>query len=779
METIFKLGIMLSVVDMLTGPVKSMGQAIDGLRAKAGSVGPVFDKMVTYGKYLAGMGAVIVGVLGATALATAGTQKALGELASMGVTDMAAMERAASDFSNQCSGTTKAQFIASAYDIRSGISSLSDQGVADFTYLAALTGKATKGTTAEMTSLFASGYNIYKGMYANLTDLQFGEVFSAGISASVKQFKATGSSMAQAISTLGATATTAKRPLEEQLAILGMLQATMSGSEAGTKYRAIMQMAAGAGQKLGISLTDSNKQLLSMPEILNKLHGKYGATLDAAEKMQIQAAFGSQEAVAVIDLFYDKVGELTSNINLLGTAQRQGTAITEQMAQAMNKDIGGGIMLLGQQWSNLQEVIGKQLLPVLVPLFAGISRVIVKVQQFAEKHATLTKVAVLSLAVLGALGFLLGGLGMALGTVGMMAPAAAVGLTNIGKAFTYLQAGLLKLIPAIWSFTLALLANPITWVVVGVIALVAGLIWLYRNFEGVRNAVKLVLYVLGYFLGALGKIGKEIGNSLQPSLDALLKGFRWLGVGLKEAFMQSPFGDLIKSFIAIEQYMARLDWRQAGAKIVETLAAGIKAATPAPVKAVFDVFSLVGNLLPHSDAKEGPFSQLTLSGARIMETLGAGVTGAAPGLHKTVAAALAGAALTTSIAVTPMPAQAVSPNVQTVTGSATWQAQPVAAPAVQDLAGAASWQAQQIKAPVLPDLTASATWQPQMIEPPATLPGQVGQVDSLTPKPAANPAKAAGKTIIIQHLEVTIPGVTDGEGFVRELQRLVEEYDAA
>ena len=42
------------------------------------------------------------------------------------------------------------------------LSSLSDEGVAEFTALAALTAKATKSTASEMTSLFATGYGIYK-----------------------------------------------------------------------------------------------------------------------------------------------------------------------------------------------------------------------------------------------------------------------------------------------------------------------------------------------------------------------------------------------------------------------------------------------------------------------------------------------------------------------------------------------------------------------------------------------------------------------------------------
>ena len=68
---------------------------------------------------------------------------------------------------------SKADFISAAYDIKSGIASLSDEGVAEFTSLAALTAKATKSTAGEMTSLFATGYGIYKDYYSDLSDMEF------------------------------------------------------------------------------------------------------------------------------------------------------------------------------------------------------------------------------------------------------------------------------------------------------------------------------------------------------------------------------------------------------------------------------------------------------------------------------------------------------------------------------------------------------------------------------------------------------------------------------
>jgi TP901 family phage tail tape measure protein len=698
-------------------------------------------------------------VLTGTAMATVDTQKALGELASVGVKDMAALETAAVRFSNQWAGTAKSEFIAAAYDIKSGISSLTDAGVADFTRLAALTGKATKSSTAEMTSLFATGYGIYKDMYGDLSDLGFGEVFSAGIAGSVKSFKTTGSGMAQAISSLGSAATVAKRPMEEQLAVLGMLQATMSGSEAGTAYKAVIRDIGQAGKKLGMNFYDANNNLKSLPEILTTLQGKFG-DLTGVEGDVLKNAF-ADESYKTIAQLYSKVGDLTGNIQSLGAAMRNGTAVTEQMAAAMNQDIGAGLGLFGQQWHNLVEVIGKQMIPVLAPLFSGIGRVIMAVAEFAERHDTLTRVAVVGSAVLATLAFTLGGLAMALGVVGLMTPAVSAGLGNMVKAAAFLKTGLVTVIPAVWGFTAALLANPITWIVLGVVALIAALVWLYKRFEGVRNVVKIVLYVLGYFLGAVVRVGKGIWLALQPVLSKLAPLFRGLvqpallaGKVIKWVFLNlTPVGWLIQAFGKAEGYLAGLDWRQAGAKIVDTLkwgffnltpvgwlirafttardflsginlyesgakilgtlVEGIKSRTMEVVDSVTGVFSKVRNLLPFSDAKEGPLSSLTLSGARIMETLGAGVQTAAPGLHATLKNALAGAALATTLAVSPVAAGETPVPAQTTAG-----------------------------------------------------------------RSAVGEAGRDGKSITIQNLTVQLPGVVDAESFVRQLQALVGGYDA-
>ncbi|MFR4560640.1 MAG: phage tail tape measure protein [Flavonifractor plautii] len=222
LESVFKLSLIMNMVDNITGPMAKINSSVNGGVSRLQKLEGTLGGMVKTGAVMTELGSSIAGAALAPVEATFETRRALGELASLGVKDLEAVEDAARSFSDQWAGTSKADFISASYDIKSGIASLSDEGVAEFTTWPS-TGKATKSTVAEMTSLFATGYGIYKGYYEDLTDLEFGEVFSAGIARSVQQFKTTGSEMAASIESLGAAATNANVPLEEQLSVLGMV----------------------------------------------------------------------------------------------------------------------------------------------------------------------------------------------------------------------------------------------------------------------------------------------------------------------------------------------------------------------------------------------------------------------------------------------------------------------------------------------------------------------------------------------------------------------------
>ncbi len=522
LESVFKLSLVMNMIDNLSGPMAGVASKVGANVSKLDSISETLGNVAKSGAIMQETGNQIVGAVLAPVEATFETKRALGELASLGVQELGKIEDAARSFSDQWAGTTKADFISAAYDIKSGIASLTDEGVAEYTNLAGLTAKATKSTIGEMTSLFATGYGIYKNFYADLSDIEFGEMFSAGISQSVKQFKTTGSEMASAIESLGASATNANVPLEEQLTVLGMLQATMSGSEAGTKYAAFIQAAAKGGEALGLAFLDANNQLKSMPEIIDQLRGKYGETIDAVEKQQLAEAFGTDEAVDLIDLMYGKIGDLQTNIVGMYDALGSGTGVAMEMASAINETEPERYERLQQRIHNITESIGNSLLPTVNDFMGVGEQVLTKVGSWIEKNQELVKVIMLIVLAVG--GFLVVG-----GTLITVISGVGIIITKAISAFKMLKAGfvlvkgaLTPLITSVWSFTSALLANPVTWIVIGIVALIAALVLLYNKCEWFRNAVNAIINFFKEKLGAALEVAKNIFGAIGNAISSVM-----------------------------------------------------------------------------------------------------------------------------------------------------------------------------------------------------------------------------------------------------------------
>ena len=721
LESVFKLSLIMSMVDNLTSPLSRVQAGVGSSVSRLQKMEQGLGSMTKTGIGMDVVGEQITEAALAPVQATFETRRALGELSSLGVKDLQTLENAATDFSNMWAGTTKAEFISAAYDIKSGIASLSDEGVAQFTELSGLTAKATKSTVGEMTSLFATGYGIYKDYYSSMTDMEFGEMFSAGIAKSVQQFKTTGSGMSQAIESLGASATNAKVPLEEQLSILGMLQATMGGSEAGTKYNAFLKSAAKGGKELGLNFLDANNQLLSMPEILDKLRGKFGETMDAAEKIKIQEAFGDQEAVALIDLLYNKTGDLQNNILSLYDSMGQGRGVAEEMANAMNQTEPDKFQVLQQKIQNVKETMGNSLLPTVNTMLDKGSELADRVGNWANEHQDLVQILMVTALVLGT--FLtvagttiavVGGVGLVFTKTGgmvvgfisqirklpdllttiriygmyagdgvkkgfMLIKSAGgtalsgvrmlgTGILNMGRqAATAATTAMAPLITSVWSFTAALLANPITWVVIAVIALIAVLVLLYSKCEWFRDGVNAVWdailaggrAVVDFFGGLFSAIGSGISTVLgaaQATVSEKLGNMRAAyeahggGIrGIAAAAVEGVKGYYTAGFTFIDNLTGgklsaiagkftgginnikntvtgAVSWfKQSGAKIMDTFTEGIRSAINKPVEAVKGGLQKIRNMLPFSDAKTGPLSTLTLSGRRTMSTYAEGI----------------------------------------------------------------------------------------------------------------------------------------------------------
>lgn len=548
LESVFKLSLIMNMVDHLTGPMGAVQSSVDGSVSKLQAANSAFGSMVSTGSAMATLGGEITSAVLAPVEATFETRRAIGELASLGVQDLAAIEAAATDFSSTWAGTTKSDFITAAYDIKSGIASLSDEGIADYTRLAGLTATATKATTAEMTSLFATGYGIYKDYYDDMSDLEFGEMFSSGISSAVRLYKTSGSEMSAAISRLGASATNANVPMEEQLAILGQLQATMSGSEAGTKYAGFLRSAARGGEELGLSFLDANNQLKSLPEILDQLQGKFGETIDAAEKMELQKAFGDQQAIQFIDLFYNKTDQLQGGILDVYDALGEGIGVTEEMANKINEVEPAQFEVLQQKIHNVKESIGTALLPTVNDFLGKGAEVIERVGVWIENNQELVAIILKVALAIGGVLTVAGSLVAVFGTVGMIVTKTISGFKMLKSGFLLVKGALSPLIGTVWKFTAALLANPVTWIVIGIIALIAAIYLLWTKCEWFRDGVMAVVnfikekvgaaieFIKGIFSGIanfIGNIFGKIKSTVSGALGNIKTTYEEHGGGIK------------------------------------------------------------------------------------------------------------------------------------------------------------------------------------------------------------------------------------------------------
>ncbi len=486
---LFTIGVMLSATNMLSPAFKDA----------QGDVSALDKQVVQFGQNITAISTAALGlgkkILDPLKNAYGDSQflkAAQGELMTLGIMGegLGKITAQANAYTAQFAGTTASDFVSAAYDIKSGISTLGDEAVGQFTAIASMTGAATKSTTGEMTNLFATGYGIYRKQFDAFgeatiegwnalsqeeKDIKFGEYFSAGIASTVQEYKTNGTNMSAAMSNLGATATSANVAFEEQLTILGMLQKTMSGSEAATKYRAFLNAAYGAGDKLGLTFTDANDQLLSMPEILNAIKDKYGETLDAVEGDELKNAFGTDEAVALVKMLYSETDTLSTSINKMNLSLQEGAIKTRQMAQAAN--YGKDMELYDQKINRLTTSLGNSFAPVMSTVLGVMGDGAVIISDFMNEHETLSSV------VIGTVG-VLGGLAVGVGSLGVIVGGAATFMPFLSGGLGLVATGMGAVTAATKAATAAMLTNPIGLAAVG-IAAAAYLI--YDNWEPIAG----------------------------------------------------------------------------------------------------------------------------------------------------------------------------------------------------------------------------------------------------------------------------------------------------
>ncbi|GFM37729.1 phage tail tape measure protein [Desulfovibrio psychrotolerans] len=488
----------------VTGKVGEVQRSLDSLASKSSAA---FMQIGMGAAGVAGAGMSLLNIV----QPAREMNKALAEVSTLDVSDQALklLSNEALKYSIQF-GESATAFVSSAYDIQSSIAGLDGSELAKFTRASNVLAKATKADAATMTGYMGTMYGIFKQQADVMGKAEWVEQLTGQTATAVKMFSTNGREMSSAFTSLGANATAAGIQAAEQMAILGTLQASMSGSEAGTKYKAFLAGVGNAQKTLGLSFTDSQGRMLGMMDILGKLKGKFGDTLSLADAGELKKAFGSEEAVSLINMLMADTKGLGAAIDQIGNINGMDKA--SQMAGKMVDPLDR----VAQGANAVRIALGQSILKGVAPFANKLADTLGVLSKWTQMFPNITKWVGTGLVVIL-------GLAAALGTLSIITGMSRVAMIGLQPAITALTWGLNGMRTAITLVNLAWKANPLGMIIGGIGLLIAALPTLLGLWDSFKQAFGDTLWgkVVMAVLNPVVMVLRQIGGAVSWVLDKL------------------------------------------------------------------------------------------------------------------------------------------------------------------------------------------------------------------------------------------------------------------
>ncbi|WP_061285750.1 phage tail tape measure protein [Leptospira interrogans] len=692
-SSIFELGVVITLRDLASNKLDEINDKWDAMRKKLGETHGEVVKMegaisnIKMGGVLLGVGLAAASLTMNLAASRMETSKLEGNLKSLGLTskEVDNITKAAYSMSSQMGEGTD-NILEGVYDIKSAINDLNGTELVGFTQSILDTTIATKGNFGELSKLFGMAYHQFKHLYSDMDNVQFGKNLANDIAWASNVYRADGNSIQQAMESIGSKAASLKISLEEQSAVLGTLLNSMQPGPAGTTFRAFLTNLGEGFSKLGLNAYQADGKLKNTADLLGEIKKKFGDSLDLKESDVIKKAFGTDEAVQFINTLLPKTDALGKDIKtIVDLSKNQDYHFLEIAKQANLESLPTQMKRASEGWENFQKILGKGIedsgLKTIVSLFAnGLSIV----NDFLAQHPKIAEFA---------------------GTFLMLTTVATLG------------AGAFLLLKGAWTafsvaMNLGLVSNPLGWIVIGVVAAIAGIAllitywdeiktaavsawtWITETWAGLGGFVKLLVAWFLPFIGIpllIHEHWSTIKDFLFGIWDGIVSGgakiksmwndspswFKGLAYGLAlltlpvtwmiavpaliishwdtlknfvtgftsqvlEAFNSLPYGvkeALILAFVNPFLGLGSLIWsaisnvignirnrmKESGLSLFNAFGLGILDSISDLKTTVNTVMGVIARFLPHSNADEGPLSNLTGNGAAFVDTFALGM----------------------------------------------------------------------------------------------------------------------------------------------------------
>ena len=366
--------------------------------------------------------------------------------------------------------------------------------------------------------------------------------------------------MQQALATIGGPAGQAHMSMQVVSESIGLLtnkgfsaaQASMDLGHAITQMMAPSAVAKKAMNDLSISFTDAQGNMKKFPDILRDLNQALDKLSPDEKAQKLKALFGAsgmQAILPLMDSVKNKTNDTKVSWDAYAKAQEKAAGSTKRSTQSlkdqaneMQKNVGSSIEQLGGNWESLrnksmksaQDINGSliknanevmqwattsnsgmaQFTRGFIGLSPAIGTATTSVGLFFRNAKTIA--GTLSGGITGISNFIKVGVGIVQVASGAKTATAAFGaLAESSKLASIAQ----------WAFNSAILANPITWIVVGIAAVVAGLaLFFTKTKTGQQMWANFVNWLKNAWNGlsqAATKLWQSVLKSLQPIIKQL------------------------------------------------------------------------------------------------------------------------------------------------------------------------------------------------------------------------------------------------------------------
>ncbi|USG67450.1 phage tail tape measure protein [Brevibacillus ruminantium] len=376
-----------------------------------------------------------------------------------------------------------------------------------------------------------------------------------------------GAKIANVLTSIGGAASQVKLT-EHQAAALAstFLSLGKSESEASAAAGTLLQVMASAQkqpeafqtalQQLGLTAEQVHKGMAEDAQgtILKMLDGL--GKLDEAQQTGVATALFGQDSADEITELASAAQQYREQLALLNDEQRKGgldRSFSAQMESASYQ-----LLLMKNSVTEASVALGTTLLPVISQVASGVSTAAQTVSAFAEKYPNLTQALVVGAATAAGLSAAWSGVKLAWTQAQLISNGLNLALGRQTAVQTTAAGATTRLTIAQRLLNVAMRMNPIGMVITAIGVLVGAGVYLYNNWEAVKNMVSQVWQtlqnnpILGLVAGPIGSL-IAAGLTLYNNWDMLKQGASDLCVKVSNWFREMVNSNIrdINKFISM------------------------------------------------------------------------------------------------------------------------------------------------------------------------------------------------------------------------------------